>query len=128
MGSGEHEDPHQARVRDHLETMRLRSEKAQSWHDQAGVYSGLLNREGYVTIRAHLSREDITFLTRAREDVIALADVALRLLELHRPRDAGGITSDPSRPIRRCRSCMWRWPCPTFRAFSDVLGGEPPYP
>lgn len=125
MGSGEHEDPHQARVRDRLETMRQRSEKAQSWREQAGFYTGLLNREGYVTIRAHLGREDITFLTRAREDVIALTDVALRLLELHRPRDAGGITSDPSHPIRRCRSCMWRWPCPTFRAFSDVLGGEP---
>ena len=101
--------------------MRLRSEKAQSWHAQAGVYSGLLNREGYVTIRACFSQEDVTFLSRAREDVIALADVALRMLELHRPRDAGGITSDPAHPIRRCRSCMWRWPCPTFRTLSDTL-------
>lgn len=121
MGSGEHEDPHQARVRDRLETMRLRSENAQSWRDQAHVYDGLVNRDGYVTIRAHLSHDDIGFLTWAREDVIVLADVALRLLELHRPRDAGGITSDPAYPIRRCRSCMWRWPCPTFRVFSEML-------
>jgi len=55
---------------------------------------------------------------------VLLGGRALRLLELHRPRDAGGITSDPSNPIRRCRSCMWRWPCPTFRAFSDALGGD----
>ncbi|HEY3688145.1 MAG TPA: hypothetical protein VGL93_34225 [Streptosporangiaceae bacterium] len=122
--SGEHEDPHQARVRDHLEAMRQRSEKAQSWRNQAGFYTSLLNRQGYVTVRAQLSRADLAFLTMAREDVMSLADVALRLLELHRPRDAGGITSDPSNPIRRCRSCMWRWPCPTFRAFSDALGGE----
>lgn len=122
--SGEHEDPHQARVRDHLEAMRQRSENAQSWRSQAGFYTGLLNRQGFVTIRAQLSRADLAFLTMAREDVISLADVALRLLELHRPRDAGGITSDPANPIRRCRSCMWRWPCPTFRAFSDGLGGD----
>lgn len=124
---GSQEDPHQARVRDHLEAMRLRSQRARSWRDQAGLYHGLLNREGYVTIRARLRREDITFLSVAREDVLALADVGLRLLDLHRPRDAGGTTSDPANPIRRCRSCMWRWPCPTFRAFADALGeGAPP--
>ena len=45
--------------------------------------------------------------------------IALRLLDLHQPRDAGGITSDAANPILRCRSCMWRWPCPTFRAISE---------
>lgn len=124
--SGEHEDPHQVRLRDHLEAMRQRSRNARSWRGQAGFYTGLLNREGYVTIRTQLRREDITFLSTAREDVLTLADMALRLLDLHRPRDAGGTTSDPANPIRRCRSCMWRWPCPTFRAFADALGDEPP--
>ena len=120
--SGEHEDPYQTRLRDHLEAMRRRSQKARSWHDQAGFYTGLLNREGYVMIRTQLRREDITFLSMAREDVLTLADMALRLLDLHRPRDAGGTSSDPANPIRRCRSCQWRWPCPTFRAFADALG------
>jgi hypothetical protein len=56
-----------------------------------------------------------------REDTIAFAELGLRLLELHQPRDADGISSDPDSPIRRCRACMWRWPCPTFRAIEEAV-------
>ena len=37
------------------------------------------------------------------------------------------ITSDPAGQFQRCRSCMWRWPCPTFRILDEVLapGLEP---
>jgi hypothetical protein len=80
-----------------------------------------VNREGYVPIRTRLSREDLIFLTGARAEVISFTELGLRLVELHQPRDAGGISSDPDNPIRRCRACMWRWPCPTFRAVEESV-------
>ncbi|MQY05235.1 hypothetical protein [Actinomadura macrotermitis] len=111
-----------ARLRDRLETIRVRSERAGSWRASTHYLSGLVNGAGYVPVRTRLTRADLTFLAGARDDVLAFAELGARLLDLHRPQDAGGITSDPTRPIRRCRSCMWRWPCPTFRAIDEVLG------
>lgn len=82
--------------------------------------ANLVNRDGYVPVTARLSREDVAFLTAARDDVVALCEMALRVADLHQPRDSGGISSDPHHPPLRCRACMWRWPCPTFRAIEDL--------
>lgn len=87
--------------------------------------SRLVNREGFVPVRARLAREDIVFLAGAREEVIAFCEMGLRLMELHRPHDAGGISSDPDNPVRRCRACMWRWPCPTFRTIEETVNRPP---
>ncbi|MFC4111632.1 hypothetical protein [Nonomuraea zeae] len=83
-----------------------------------------MNHEGYVPIRTKLAVEDLEFLADARTDLLRFAELGLRLLDLHQPRDAGGITSDTAHPILRCRSCMWRWPCPTFRAMSESFGSS----
>ncbi|MFI7708317.1 hypothetical protein [Nonomuraea sp. NPDC049480] len=83
-----------------------------------------MNHEGYVPIRTRLATEDLEFLAGARGDLLRFSELGLRLLDLHQPRDAGGITSDAAHPIRRCRSCMWRWPCPTFRAMVESLGAH----
>jgi len=112
-------DPHLVRLRERLEAIRTRSEKSTSWHSAGRYLSRLVNREGYVPVNTRISREDLEFLTGARDEVIALTDLALRLLELHQPRDAGGISSDPTHLSRRCRACMWRWPCPTFRIIDE---------
>ncbi|MBB4916897.1 hypothetical protein ACFY19_15850 [Streptosporangium saharense] len=113
------EDPQRQRLREHLEAMVTRTEKATSWHDAANSLRGLVNREGYVPIRTRLASADLDFLEGAREELLGFAALGVRLLDLHQPRDAGGITSDTANPILRCRSCMWRWPCPTFRAISE---------
>lgn len=114
-------DPQRARLRERLEVIRTRSEKSTSWRSSVQHLSRLVNREGYVPVQTKLSREDLTFLAEARDAMIAFSGLGLRLLDLHQPRDAGGISSDPDSPIRRCRACMWRWPCPTFRAIGDAL-------
>ncbi|GAA2098244.1 hypothetical protein [Actinomadura alba] len=114
-------DPRQGRLRERLETIRSRSEKSNSWRSSTQFLSRLINREGFVPVKTKLSREDIAFLAGARDDVIALAELGIRLLEMHQPRDAGGISSDPDNPIRRCRACMWRWPCPTYRAIDEAV-------
>ncbi|GAA3079059.1 hypothetical protein [Streptosporangium carneum] len=99
--------------------MVTRTEKATSWHDAANSLRGLVNHEGYVPIRTRLTSADLDFLEGAREELLGFAALGVRLLDLHQPRDAGGITSDAANPILRCRSCMWRWPCPTFRAMAE---------
>lgn len=116
------EDPQRQRLREHLESMITRTEKATSWQDAANSLRGLVNHEGYVPIRTRLASEDLDFLEGAREELLGFAALGIRLLDLHQPRDAGGITSDAARPILRCRSCMWRWPCPTFRTMVESFG------
>lgn len=114
-------DPRHARLRERLDAIRARSAKSTSWRTSTQYLSRLVNRDGFVPVKAKLTREDLAFLTGARDEVIALAELGVRILDLHRPQEAGGITSDPDSPIRRCRACMWRWPCPTFRAIDDSL-------
>ncbi|WP_242614250.1 hypothetical protein [Actinomadura roseirufa] len=114
-------DPRDKRLRERLETIRARSEKSTSWRAPMRYLSRLVNQNGVVPVRARLSREDLAFLAGARDEVIVFAELGVRLLDLHRPQASGGITSDPDRPIRRCRACMSRWPCPTFRAIDDAL-------
>ncbi|NRQ37474.1 hypothetical protein HII36_37420 [Nonomuraea sp. NN258] len=124
MEAPKREDPQRQGLRERLETILVRTEKATSWHDEAGHLRGLLNHEGYVPVRTRLAGEDLDFLAGARTELIRFSELGLRLLDLHQPRDAGGITSDTAHPILRCRSCMWRWPCPTFRAMSDSFGPD----
>jgi hypothetical protein len=115
------EDLERLRLRERLEGIQIRTEKANSWRDATRPLRSLINREGYVPIRTRLASEDVEFLAGAREELLSFAELGLRLLDLHQPRDAGGITSDSTNPILRCRSCMWRWPCPTFRAMSEAF-------
>ena len=120
--SGEHSgDAQRLWLRERLEAIQVRAERSSSWRCVTQYFSRLINRAGYVPITTKLTREDLAFLTGARDDTIAFAGLGLRLLELHQPRDAGGISSDPDSPIRRCRACMWRWPCPTFRAVEAAV-------
>jgi hypothetical protein len=121
MTGGTLDDPRRERLRERLEIIQARSQKSNSWRSVMHYFAGLVNREGVVPVKARLTREDLRFLASARDEVIAFCELGLRLLDLHQPRDAGGISSDPGSPIRRCRSCMWRWPCPTVRAVEEAV-------
>ncbi|MGH3158800.1 MAG: hypothetical protein ACRDNF_19810, partial [Streptosporangiaceae bacterium] len=119
------DDPNRVILRKHLDALRVRAAGAASWQEASQHYARLVNSDGVVPVTARLTRDDIEFLGRAREEVLGLAELGLRLLELHAPLDAGGISTDPSSPILRCRSCMWRWPCPTFSLLSETVGQLP---
>ncbi|WP_055504331.1 hypothetical protein [Nonomuraea pusilla] len=116
------DDPQRQMLRERLESILITTEKAKSWHDEAERLRDLVNQDGYVPIRTRLASEDLDFLAGARAELLRLSELGIRLLDLHQPRDAGGITSDTAHPILRCRSCMWRWPCPTFRAMTESFG------
>ncbi|GGM70571.1 hypothetical protein GCM10010106_15950 [Thermopolyspora flexuosa] len=115
------EDPHRILLRQRLSALLARAERASPWRGRLAPLRALVNRDGYVPVRARLTVEDLDFLASAREEVLSLSGLLLRLLDLHQPRDAGGITNNGPHPVLRCRSCMWRWPCPTFRALSDAI-------
>jgi hypothetical protein len=115
-----------AQLREHLETVRLHAQHASSWLETSSHYARLVNRDGVVPVTARFTAHDLAFLAEARAEMLGFAELGLRLIELHQPLDAGGVTSDPSAPILRCRSCMWRWPCPTFRTLAEVLDGIRP--
>jgi len=74
-----------------------------------------------------MTASDLSFLAEAREQMLRFSELTVRLIDLHQPLDAGGISTDPASPVRRCRSCMWRWPCPTFSILAEVVG-QPPVP
>jgi len=114
------------RLREHLEAVRLHAQRASSWLETSSHYARLVNRDGVVPVTARFNAHDLAFLAEARAQLLGFAELGLRLIELHQPLDAGGVTSDPSAPILRCRSCMWRWPCPTFRTLAEVLDGIRP--
>jgi hypothetical protein len=113
-----------ASVRDALAELRQRAAGAASWLESSDHYARLLNSAGVVPVTARFDAHDLAFLGRAREDLLSFADLGLRLADLHRPLDAGGTSSDPANPALRCRSCMWRWPCPTFRLLTEYLAGR----
>ena len=114
-----------SRIRADMEGLRSRAEAASSWLASSRHYSRLINREGVVPVSARMSPGDLAFLAEAREQMLQFTELAGRLIDLHQPLDAGGITTDPSSPIRRCRSCMWRWPCPTFSILAEVVDRPP---
>jgi len=110
-------------LRRYLEAVRLRARGAPSWLESSSDYAKLLNRDGVVPVTARLRAEDLAFLGRVRDELLRFADLGLRLAELHQPLGAGEITRDPPGQPARCRSCMWRWPCPTFRILDEALAG-----
>lgn len=112
------------RLRDRVDTVRRRAERATSWKSVTYYVSKLTNRDGYTPVTARLSREDLAFLSHARDDVLTFAQLGLRLLELHEPREAGAI-GNSGRQVMRCRTCMGRWPCHTFKAIREALPEEP---
>ncbi len=114
-----------ARIRADMEGLRSRAAGASSWLASSRHYTRLINREGVVPVSARMSPGDLAFLAEAREQILQFTELAGRLIDLHQPLDAGGITTDPSSPIRRCRSCMWRWPCPTFSILAEVVDRPP---
>ena len=114
-------DRQRARIRADLDGLRARAESASSWLESSRHYSRLINRQGVVPVSARMNAGDLAFLAEAREQMLQFTELAGRLIDLHQPLDAGGITTDPSSPIRRCRSCMWRWPCPTFSILAEVV-------
>jgi hypothetical protein len=118
-------DHQRARIRADMEGLRSRAESASSWLQSSRHYGRLINREGVVPVSARMTPADLAFLAEAREQVLHFTELAGRLIDLHQPLDAGGITTDPSSPIRRCRSCMWRWPCPTFSILAEVVDRPP---
>lgn len=119
-------DQQRGRIRGDMEVLRSRAQAASSWLESSRHYSRLINREGVVPVSARMTPGDLAFLAEAREQILQFAELAERLIDLHQPLDAGGITTDPSSPIRRCRSCMWRWPCPTFSILAEVVDRPPP--
>jgi hypothetical protein len=118
-------DQQRTRIRGGMEGLRSRAQAASSWLESSRHYSRLINREGVVPLNARMTTGDLVFLAEAREQILQFTELAGRLIDLHQPLDAGGITTDPSSPIRRCRSCMWRWPCPTFSILAEVVDRPP---
>ena len=117
-------DRQRDRIRDEMAERAARATAASSWLQSSRHYSRLINRDGIVPLTARMTAGDLAFLAEAREQVLQFTELTVRLIDLHQPLDAGGITTDPSSPIRRCRSCMWRWPCPTYSILAEVV--EPP--
>lgn len=118
-------DQQRARIRADMEGLRSRAQAASSWLESSRHYGRLINCQGVVPVSARMTPGDLAFLAEAREQALQFTELADRLIDLHQPLDAGGITTDPSSPIRRCRSCMWRWPCPTFSILAEVVDRPP---
>jgi hypothetical protein len=112
---------HAEALRQYLDGLRLRAQGAASWLGSSSQYAQLINRDGFVPVTARFSAEDLAFLASAREELLRFTELGLRLAELHQPQEASAIASDPAGQFHRCGSCMWRWPCPTFRILDDVL-------
>jgi hypothetical protein len=110
-----------AGLRHYLEEVQRQAAGAASWLETSEHYSQLLNATGVVPVTARFDARDLAFLGRARQELLDFAELGLRLADLHRPLDAGGTSSDPAHAAQRCRSCMWRWPCPTLRLMTKVL-------
>jgi hypothetical protein len=119
------EDGRAETLRQYLQAVRKRASAAASWLTTSRHYAQLINRDGVVPVRARFSAEDLTFLANARGELLRFADLGLRLAELHQPLEGSAITDDPAGQFQRCRSCMWRWPCPTFRILDEVLAEDP---
>ncbi|RNL80655.1 hypothetical protein [Halostreptopolyspora alba] len=99
----------------HAEGIRERATKAMPWGPET------VGLPPQVVENALLRINDVAFYANARQESIAFAELCLSLLELHHPRDGGGVTSGDAPPIQRCNCCMLRWPCPTIREMSRTL-------
>jgi hypothetical protein len=113
-------------LQQYLEALRQRAEDAASWLSTSKHFAQLLNRDGVVPVTARFTTSDLAFLASAREELLRFAELGLRLAELHQPQEASPLISDPASQFQRCGSCMWRWPCPTFRILYELLAGLEP--
>ncbi len=119
------QDRQRDQIREEMGGLSDRALAASSWLQSSRHYGQLVNRDGVVPVTARMSASDLTFLAEAREQMLRFSELTVRLIDLHQPLDAGGISTDPASPVRRCRSCMWRWPCPTFSILAEVVGQPP---
>ncbi len=122
---GPDQDRQRDQIREEMGELSDRALAAGSWLQSSQHYRPLLNRDGVVPVTARMTAGDLTFLAEAREQMLRFSELTVRLIDLHQPLDAGGISTDPASPVRRCRSCMWRWPCPTFSILAEVVGQPP---
>jgi hypothetical protein len=113
-------------LQQYLKAVRQRAEGATSWLGSSKHFAQLLNRDGVVPVTARFTASDLAFLASAREGLLQFAELGLRLAELHQPQEASPLISDPASQFQRCGSCMWRWPCPTFRILDEVLADLEP--
>ena len=113
-----------ARLWARLEAVRFRAQGAVSWLQTSSHYVRLINRDGVVPVTARFTIDDLAFLGNARGELLSLAEAGLRLVALHQPLDGAGDQSDQA----RCRSCMWRWPCPSFQILAEALDDTDPAP
>jgi len=116
------QDRQRDQIREEMGGLSDRALAASSWLQSSRHYRELLNRDGVVPVTARMTASDLAFLAEAREQMLRFSELTVRLIDLHQPLDAGGISTDPASPVRRCRSCMWRWPCPTFSILAEVVG------
>jgi len=119
------QDRQRDQIRDEMGGLSDRALAATSWLQSSQHYGQLLNRDGVLPVTARMTASDLTFLAEAREQMLRFSELTVRLIDLHQPLDAGGISTDPASPVRRCRSCMWRWPCPTFSILAEVVDRPP---
>jgi hypothetical protein len=110
-------------LREQLEAMRFRALGASHLAGTSRHLARLVSRDNVIQVTARLSADDLCFLGVAREELLALAGSGLKLAELHQPLEHGGAGCDPAGAGPRCRNCMWRWPCPTFRVLSEIVHG-----
>ncbi|TDQ52149.1 hypothetical protein EV190_108131 [Actinorugispora endophytica] len=107
-------DEHE-RLRMYVEGVLERADRAVPWGPETvGVPA---SAGGSALMRLN----DVAFYANARQEVSAFAALCLNLLALHRPRDAGGVSSGPACALRRCNCCMLRWPCPTVQEMTGLL-------
>ena len=71
----------------------------------------LMSRPGVV-----FSREQLLNAVWGQDRAITDRAVDVYVLRLRQK-----VERDPASPILRCKSCMWRWPCPTFRIMAAVM-------
>ncbi|HEY7011565.1 MAG TPA: hypothetical protein VH480_02325 [Streptosporangiaceae bacterium] len=117
-------------LRQYLEMVQLRARRAASWLESSSHYAHLVNRDGVIPLTVRFGVEDLLFLAKARENLLEFTELGLRLADLHQPLDDGPAAGaapghGPADLDQRCRSCMWRWPCPTFRILDEVLARDP---
>jgi hypothetical protein len=117
---------HPEMLQQYLEAVRQRAEAATSWLSTSRHFAELLNRDGVVPVTARFTASDLAFLASAREELLRFAELGLRLAQLHQPQEVSPLISDPASQFQRCGSCMWRWPCPTFRLLDELLTGLEP--
>jgi hypothetical protein len=102
-----------AELNEHLAEIRRRAAGATSWLESSEHYARLLNAEGFVPVTARFDARDLMFLGRAREDLLAFAELGARVAAgpaATRPiPSCAAVTACGAGPARRsgCSSSSW---------------------